>query len=99
MRAFINSCFSRRVFAATGGIRFGTAPFSMAVETRASAAAAAKADGDAATSKAGTRAGLANLAFLFVAWYAFNAYYNISNKNIVKAWSCPYTCAFLQVRP
>lgn len=37
------------------------------------------------------------LVLLFVLWYAFNAYYNVSNKLVVRTWFFPYTCAFLQV--
>ena len=41
--------------------------------------------------------GMGSLAILFVMWYAFNAYYNVSNKMVVRTWFFPYTCAFLQV--
>lgn len=42
--------------------------------------------------------GMGSLAILFVLWYAFNAYYNVSNKMVVRTWFFPYTCAFLQVK-
>lgn len=48
-----------------------------------------------AVSKGG---GVASMALLFVLWYAFNAYYNVSNKLVVKSWFFPYSCAFLQVQ-
>ncbi|CAM9653042.1 unnamed protein product [Laminaria digitata] len=40
--------------------------------------------------------GMGSLAILFVLWYLFNAYYNVSNKMVVRTWFFPYTCAFLQ---
>lgn len=50
------------------------------------------------TSAPSASKGMGNLAILFVLWYAFNAYYNVSNKMVVRTWFFPYTCAFLQVR-
>lgn len=41
---------------------------------------------------------MSTLALLFVLWYGFNAYYNISNKIVIKMWYFPYSSAFLQVR-
>ena len=41
--------------------------------------------------------GMRSLAVLFAMWYAFNAYYNVSNKMVVRTWFVPYTCAALQV--
>lgn len=52
---------------------------------------------DTSASKGGTSNSTLSLALLFVLWYAFNAYYNVSNKMVVKAWFFPYSCAFLQV--
>ena len=37
------------------------------------------------------------LAGLFVLWYGFNAYYNISNKQMLNMFAFPVTAAFLQV--
>ncbi|CAM9109666.1 unnamed protein product [Choristocarpus tenellus] len=37
-----------------------------------------------------------SMVILFVMWYAFNAYYNISNKIVLRLWAFPYTVSFLQ---
>ncbi|CAM9863362.1 unnamed protein product [Ectocarpus sp. 12 AP-2014] len=64
----------------------------MPVETRASAAAAVAKSPDAKPPSSG----VGSLVVLFIMWYGFNAYYNISNKMVVSTWFFPYTCAFLQ---
>lgn len=52
---------------------------------------------DTSAAKGGPSSSAFSLALLFVLWYAFNAYYNVSNKMVVKIWFFPYSCAFLQV--
>lgn len=50
-----------------------------------------------AAAPAAAKSDTGTLVLLFVLWYAFNAYYNVSNKLVVRTWFFPYTCAFLQV--
>lgn len=65
---------------------------------RSTAVSSAQASSMADTSTPAPAKGMGSLAILFVLWYAFNAYYNVSNKMVVRTWFFPYTCAFLQVK-
>ncbi|CAM9302312.1 unnamed protein product [Discosporangium mesarthrocarpum] len=49
-----------------------------------------------AESKAPSKSGTATLVVLFILWYGFNAFYNVSNKFVLRTWAFPYMTSFLQ---